>query len=57
LRAGAEAGDVLGLDRSAEYLKHFLDGSGQDMVVPRDEARKDPFINQGEKKNEVPLDL
>lgn len=52
LRGGAEVGDVIGLDRSAEYLRHFLDGSGKDIVVPRDEARKDPFINQGEKKNQ-----
>lgn len=51
LRAGAKAGDAVGLDQSSRYLKHFLDGSGKDIVVPRDEARKDPFISESEEKN------
>ncbi len=52
LRLGAKAGAAVGLDQSSKYLKHFLDGSGKDIVVPRDEARKDPFILKSEETNQ-----
>jgi hypothetical protein len=52
LRAGAGAGEAVGLDQASRYLKHFLDGSGKDIVVPRDLARKDPFIQKSEIENQ-----
>lgn len=51
MRLGAAGAEKIGLDTSSKYLKHFLDGSGKDIVVSRDEARKDPFIRDSEAEN------
>ena len=51
LRAGAWGAGKIGLDTTSKYLKHFLDGSGKDIEVPRDEARQDPFIRDSEEQN------
>lgn len=37
--------------QSARYLRHFLNNGGKPIHVPRDEARKDPFIREAEEKN------
>jgi hypothetical protein len=52
LRVGAVLGELFGLEKSAKFLEHFLDGSGEEITVPRDEARKDSFIADAEKENQ-----
>jgi hypothetical protein len=40
LGVASGAGRLVGLDNAADNLDHFLEGSGQDRIIPRDEARK-----------------
>ncbi len=47
-----QIGESLGLKHAVDYLKHFREGSGKDIVIPRDEARKRDFVIEGEKANE-----
>ena len=42
----------MGLDNAADNLDHFLEGSGQDRIIPRDEARKRDPVIEGERKNQ-----
>jgi len=40
-----------GYTKAADNLDHFLNGKGAAKTVPRDEARKDPFIADAETEN------
>lgn len=48
---GADAGDLLGLDQSSEFLKHFLNGSGEPLKLSREEARQNHFVREAEVEN------
>ncbi len=51
LRTGATAAGTIGLELSAQYLKRFLDGSGKEITVSRDQARQDSFVLESEVEN------
>ncbi|WNK00135.1 peptidoglycan-binding domain-containing protein [Thalassospiraceae bacterium LMO-JJ14] len=40
-----------GYTKAADNLDHFLNGKGAAKTIPRDEARKDPFIRDAETEN------
>lgn len=41
-----------GYTKAADNLDHFLNGKGAAKTIPRDEARKDPFIRDAELENQ-----